>query len=98
LLFLDLRLWQRVWAPPLGWESATAVRETVARLIADLYEGKLHPRIAGGLGPLLHLQLRAIEKRDVERRIAEVEQQVRKLQSAVEKSALQRMTPQRANR
>jgi hypothetical protein len=42
--------------------SATAVLETVARLIADLYEGKLHARIAGGLGPLLHLQLLAIEK------------------------------------
>jgi hypothetical protein len=89
LLFIDLRLWQRVWAPPLAWESATAVLGTVARLIADLYEGKLHPRIAGGLGPLLHLQLRAIEKTDVERRIAEGKQQVRKLQSAQEKSTHQ---------
>jgi hypothetical protein len=85
-------------APALALESATAVRETVARLIADLYAGKLHPRVATGLGPLLHLQLRAIEKTDVEGRIAEIEQQLRKLQSTLEKTERQRMVPERAKR
>jgi hypothetical protein len=28
---------------------------TVARLISDVYAGKLHPRIAVGLAPLMHL-------------------------------------------
>jgi hypothetical protein len=35
-----------------------AVVDTVNRLITDVYAGKLHPRIARGLAPLMHLQLR----------------------------------------
>ena len=42
-------------------DNVIAVRDTVARLIADVYAGKLHPRIAAGLAPLLNLQMRAIE-------------------------------------
>ena len=53
--------------------SAVAVRNTVDRLIADVYAGKLHPRIAGGLAPLLQLQLRALDATDVEQRIAKLE-------------------------
>jgi hypothetical protein len=45
----------------------------VARLIADVYGGKIHPRIAAGLAPLLNLQLRAIETTDLERRVALLE-------------------------
>ena len=85
-------------APPLALESATAVRETVARLIADLYAGKLHPRVAAGLGPLLNIQLRAIEKTDVERRIDEIEAQLRKLTLDLEKNNQQRKAPERARR
>ncbi|MGD0506349.1 MAG: hypothetical protein ABSA27_01025 [Terriglobales bacterium] len=54
-------------------DNAMAVRDTVARLIADVYAGRIHPRIATGLAPLLNLQLRAIETSDLERRIAKVE-------------------------
>src|SRR5580700_83180 len=39
-------------------ETAVAVRDTVARLIEDVYSGKLHPKIAASLAPLLSLQLR----------------------------------------
>ena len=85
-------------APPLALESATAVRDTVARVIADLYAGKLHPRVAAGLGPLLNLQLRAIEKTDVERRIADIEAQVQKLTLTLDKDNQQRMAPERAKR
>ena len=56
--------------------TAIAVRDTVARLIGDVYAGKVHPRVAVGLAPLMNLQLRAIETietRDLERRIAELE-------------------------
>jgi hypothetical protein len=54
-------------------ETAIAVRDAVARLIADTYAGRLQPRIASGLAPLLNLQLRAIETTDLERRIAKLE-------------------------
>lgn len=61
-------------ADPLpALNSAQAVRETVARLIADVYSGKLSPRIATGLAPLLNLQLRAIDITDVQRRLASLE-------------------------
>lgn len=54
-------------------DNAIAVRDMVARLIADVYAGKIHPRIAAGLAPLLNLQLRAIEATDLELRVAELE-------------------------
>jgi hypothetical protein len=54
-------------------DNALAVRDTVARLIADVYAGKINPRIASGLAPLLNLQLRAIEITDMERRLANLE-------------------------
>jgi general stress protein YciG len=54
-------------------ETATAVRDAVAQLIADVYAGKLHSRVAAGLAPLLNLQLRAIETTDLERRLAKLE-------------------------
>jgi hypothetical protein len=54
-------------------DTAIAVRDTVARLIDDVYAGKIHPRVATGLAPLLNLQLRAIETSDLERRLTKLE-------------------------
>src|ERR1035438_3909531 len=54
-------------------DNALAVRDTVARLIADVYAGKINPRIATGLAPLLNLQMRAIETTDQEGRLAKLE-------------------------
>jgi hypothetical protein len=54
-------------------DNALAVRDTVARLIADVYAGKLNPRVAAGLAPLLNLQLRAVEATDLEQRLERVE-------------------------
>ena len=54
-------------------DSAIAIRKTVARMISDVYEGKLHPRIAAGLAPLMHLQLRAVEKTELEKRLTKLE-------------------------
>lgn len=45
-------------------------------MIADVYAGKTHPRIAAGLAPLMTLQLRAIETSDFERRITELQKQL----------------------
>jgi general stress protein YciG len=59
--------------PPL--DNAIAVRETVARLIADVLAGKVHPRVAAGLAPLLNLQMRAIETANIEQRLAKLEQE-----------------------
>ena len=56
--------------------NAVAVRDTVARLIADVYSGRVHPRIAAGLAPLMHLQVRLLQTTELEQRLAEVERQL----------------------
>jgi hypothetical protein len=63
--------------PPL--ESANAVMQAVARLIAEVYAGRLHARTAAGLAPLLNLQLRAIEQTRLQDRLAKLENLVAKL-------------------
>jgi hypothetical protein len=53
-----------------------AVRDTVARLIADVLAGRLGPKIAAGVTPLLHLQLRVletIEAADLRQRMEKIE-------------------------
>ena len=57
-------------------DNALAVRDTVARLVADAYDGRIPLRIATGLAPLMSLQLRAIEATNFERRLAELEKRV----------------------
>jgi hypothetical protein len=54
-------------------ENATEVRDITGRLIAEIYTGKLNPRVAFGLAPLMNLQLRAIEATDLERRLTKLE-------------------------
>ena len=54
-----------------------AIRATVARLISDVYAGRLHPRIAAGLAPMMRLQLQVLEKTEFEKRLARVERQLR---------------------
>jgi hypothetical protein len=56
-------------------DNAVALRDTAARLIADVIAGKVHPRIAAGLAPLMNLQLHAIKTADLEQRLAKLEQQ-----------------------
>jgi len=59
-------------------DNALTVRDTVAQLIADVYAGKIHPRIASGLATLLNLQLRAIETTNLEQRLAQLEKAMAK--------------------
>ena len=54
-------------------ENGTDLRDLIARLIREVYSGKLPPRIATGLAPLMSLQLRALEATDLERRLAKLE-------------------------
>src|SRR5580704_17525107 len=42
-------------------DKVIAVQDAVEQLITDVYAGKLQPRVAAGLAPLLNLQLRALE-------------------------------------
>jgi hypothetical protein len=56
-------------------------------LIADGYAGKLHPRIAAGLAPLMNLQLRALEIANLEERIAKVEKVVATMEPVEEPPA-----------
>jgi len=66
-------------------DDAPGVRNTVTRLIAEIYAGKIPPRIAAGLAPLMSLQLRAIETTNLERlaelekRLAETEEKLKGL-------------------
>ncbi len=55
-------------------DNALGVQDAVARLIAEVYAGKVHPRIASVLAPLMNLQQRAIEATNLERRLARVEE------------------------
>jgi hypothetical protein len=71
-------------------DNAIAVRDTVARLIADVYAGKINPRIAAGLAPLLNLQMRAIETietTDLKRRIVELEKFLAEAEDRIEPTA-----------
>lgn len=67
-------------------DNARAVRDTVARLICDVYSGKLEPKVAAGLGPLLNLELRAIEAMDLDTRLAKLEEVLVKREEAVSKA------------
>jgi Family of unknown function (DUF5763) len=57
-------------------ENAGDLRDLVGRLIVEVYAGKLHPRVATGLAPLINLQLRTIEATDLDRRLEKVEKRL----------------------
>jgi hypothetical protein len=66
-------------AEPLpALDSVVAVRDAVDRLITDVYAGKLHPKIAAGLAPLLQLQLRALDATETEGRLSRLERLITK--------------------
>jgi len=61
-------------ADPLpALDNALAVRNTVARLVDDVYSGRVQPRVAVSVAHLLSLQLRAIGLTDIEERLARLE-------------------------
>src|SRR5215471_161806 len=75
-------------------DSVSAVRDAVKRLIADVYSGKLHPRTAAGIAPLLQLQMRAIEKTDFDQRLAKLEKQLVRLKDHLVEAAQERQKNQ----
>jgi len=58
---------------PIDLNSAKGVLEECARLIRDVYSGKMQPKVAACLGPLLNLQMRAIQVADLAARVAKLE-------------------------
>jgi hypothetical protein len=66
-------------------DNAIAVRDLAAQLIADVHAGKIHPKIAAGLAPLMNLQLRAIETSNLELQLAKLEERLARLESARDK-------------
>jgi hypothetical protein len=66
-------------------DNAVAVRDTVARLIADVHAGKVHLKIAAGLAPLMNLQLRAIETSNLELQLAKLEKRLARLEAGRDK-------------
>jgi hypothetical protein len=67
--------------------SAAALRETIARLIVDVYSGTIHPRVAASLAPLINLQLRAIENAELEMQFEGFRQQLAEMGKKVEELA-----------
>jgi hypothetical protein len=70
-------------------DNAVAVRDAVARLIADVLSGTLHPRVAAGLAPLMNLQLRAIEAvewANVNERLSRLEKMLPELEKSSDES------------
>jgi hypothetical protein len=67
--------------------NALAVRDAVARLIADVYAGKVHPRITTRLAPLMNLQLRAIETVNFELRVSKLEKRLAQAEDRLNRNA-----------
>lgn len=59
--------------PPRDLKSMKGVLDAAGQLIEDVYSGKISPRIAGCVAPLLNLQMRAIQATDLEIRIKNLE-------------------------
>ena len=60
--------------PARDLRTARGVLEECARLIENIYTGKIPPKVATCIGPLLSLQMRVIQVADLEARIAKLEQ------------------------
>jgi len=56
-------------------DNAIAVRDAVARLIADVLAGRVQPRVAARPSSLMNLLLHTIKTADIEQRLARLEQQ-----------------------
>ena len=54
-------------------DTATAVQETISWVVKEVVAGKLDPKIAASITPLLELQRRLIETVNLERRLALLE-------------------------
>jgi Family of unknown function (DUF5763) len=70
--------------PPLAIGTATELGESVTRITNELHSGKLSPSIATALTGLLTLQLRANHAADLEKRLAEQQNQILELKQVLD--------------
>jgi len=61
--------------PPL--DTAIGVRDTISQVIANILSGKVDPSVGSGIAPLLNLQLRSIDRTDLDRRLRLLEEEKR---------------------
>lgn len=54
-------------------DTLIAVQETISRVIGEVRAGKLDPKVAASITPLLHLQWQVLEVTTLRRRVAELE-------------------------
>ena len=71
--------------PPL--DSITGVANANAQMIGDLYAGRLEPKIATALAPLLTLQLRALDAEEQEEKFGKLEQEIKKLNEKIKRGS-----------
>jgi len=55
-------------------DTLIAVQETISRVISEVRAGKLDPKVAASITPLLNLQWQVLEVTTVLRRVAELEE------------------------
>jgi hypothetical protein len=82
-------------APLPTLDSVLAVREASARVIADVYSGRLNPRIATSLASLLNLQLRAIETVELQQRVVKLERLLAGMDTEQDREGKSRPTTRR---
>lgn len=62
-------------------DSITNIRNAVSSIIEDIYTGRVHPRKAAAMAPLLGVLLRASTGAELEQRMERLEGEVRNLSS-----------------
>jgi hypothetical protein len=55
-------------------DTLIAVQETISQVIGEVRAGKLDPKVAASITPLLHLQWQVLEVTTALRRVAELEE------------------------
>ena len=71
--------------PPL--DSITGVANANAQMIGDLYAGRLEPKIATALAPLLTFQLRALGAEEQEEKFGKLEEEIKKLNEKIKQGS-----------
>ena len=69
-------------APLPSLDTLGGLRAAIAQLVVDVYEGRVDPRRAAGMMPLLNSLLRVSEAAEMEVRMASLEKQVEELQAS----------------
>ena len=75
--------------PLPSMDTLGGLRAAIAQLVIDVYEGRVDPRRAAGMTPLLKTLLRVSEAEEMEARMATLEKQVEELQNGPSESGFE---------